>query len=46
VEIRGRHLRKAAKRVVGVFDGLEEGRGEEGGEGLFHGSEERRKRKE
>jgi len=28
--------RQAAKRVVGVFDGLEEGDGEDGGDGLFH----------
>lgn len=46
VQVGGRHLRQAAKRVVGVFDGLEEGGGEEGGEGLFHGErkEERGKR--
>jgi len=37
MQVRGGNLRQAAKRVVGVFDGLEEGSGEEGGEGLFHG---------
>lgn len=46
MQVRGRELRDSANRVVGVFDGLEEGGGEEGGEGLFHGEEERRKRKE
>jgi hypothetical protein len=30
-------LRQAANRVVGAFDGLEEGCREDGGEGLFHG---------
>jgi hypothetical protein len=29
-------LRDAAKRVVCIFDGLEEERREEGGDGLFH----------
>ena len=46
MQVRGRQLRDAAKRVVGVFDGLEEGGWDEGGEGLFHRREERRKRKE
>jgi hypothetical protein len=30
-------LRQAANPVVGVFNGLEDGGGEDGGEGLFHG---------
>ena len=37
------HLRQAADGVVGVFEGLQNGGGEEG---LFHGFEERRERKE
>ena len=46
MQVRGRQLRDAAKRVVGVFDGLEEGGWDEGGEGLFHWGEERRRRKD
>lgn len=37
MQVCGGELRQAANPVVGVFDGLEEGGGEDGGEGLFHG---------